>query len=93
MTRPAWLPTPTDLMTTTTHVAIGTEVSYTDVANPRQAGWVTEIALSAWGIQYKVRWNTDGHTREQWTDLRQHGWTINGTTGGLRDQPGDLSLR
>lgn len=58
---------------TTTHIAIGTEVSYEDMANPLRTGIVKEALVSEWGVQYLIRF-ADG--TETYSDMRQRGWKV-----------------
>ena len=60
-------------MTNTQNIQIGTEVSYSDMANPLRKGQVSDIVTSTWGTQYEVAFE-DGTF--EYSDLRQAGWKV-----------------
>jgi hypothetical protein len=64
---------PEAIMTSTSHIAIDTAVSYEDMANPLRTGIVAQTLISKWGVQYLVRFE-DG--TETYSDMRQRGWKV-----------------
>ena len=60
----------------TTDIAIGTKVSYEDMANPLCEGIVADIETTRWGTQYVIAWNGHRAGRVSTSDLRQRGWKI-----------------
>lgn len=68
-------------------VGIGAVVSYEDMANPLQLGTVIDICRSEFGTQYRIAFHAQPsefgpeyglESRLTWSDLRQHGWKVEG---------------